>query len=390
MFSVKLKDWKRPFILFIVGGVCAAVVVSVISAFLGFTLTSATIYWLWAVMLILVLIKSRFLSIIYSSSIVAILHLTATIIGPLPLENDIAAIYQSLLDINVGSLLVVSALLYLAQSLLVRIQFQQLVTPVYLSGKRGKVIGGYALQGYWPAPLLLFVPVSDQANGTFVFDATVAQPFFLDITAAAWILLACPLMLGVSQLSTSLTPKQLAIRTSKQGIIISVIAIVLAIGAWWLSPLLWVTAIFMLVATEVVQIYNTWKEAASSLYYAQDDRGLKVLAIVKDSPAQQMQVQVGDIIVKANGISVHSLEQLYEAMSTNPAFCKLELLDEQGEIKFASRTRYADEHHQLGIILVPDQQSNVYTKYIEPSIFTWLSSKRKYHVHSSSKSTISK
>lgn len=372
MFSVKLSDWKYPMFSMFLGGVLAALVVSILAVVLGFSVTAPTLYWLWAIMIILGLFRVKFLSLVYSASIVALLHLIAAIIGPLSLPSYITDIYQSLLDIDVVSLLVISSMLTIAQAILIRIHHKHIVTPVYVSGIRGKVVGGYVLQGFWPAPLLLFMPVASGTNVAFVLDAQAAQPFFLDTSHVAWLLLACPLMIGTTQLTKVLSPKQLAMREAKQSLFIGLGALLLAISSWWIHELAWATAILLLGSTEGLYRYNQWKEASRAPAYGQSSRGLKVLATIKDSPSQMMGIQAGDIIVKANGKPVHSLEQLYEAMSSNSAYCKLDLLDSQQELKFASRTRYADEHHQLGIILVPDEQSKFYDKYVEPSILTWL------------------
>ncbi|URN96142.1 MAG: PDZ domain-containing protein [Candidatus Pristimantibacillus lignocellulolyticus] len=372
MFSVKLKEWKLPMVFMILGGLVAAILVSVIAAVLGFTLTVPTIYWLWFIMLILTVFKVRFLTISYSAGIVAILHLIASVIGPLSLQNDLAFIYQTLLDINAFSLLVISALLGIAQSVLVRIQHKHMISPVYMSGKRGKVIGGYVLQGYWPIPLLLFMPVTPEQSGAFLFNTAYGQPFFMSMSNEAWLMLACPLMIGVTQLTQAVTPKQLALRVSRQGLLVSCVLLLISIGSWWVSGLIWVSAILTLIASELLNWYNNSQESKQTPLYGQDNNGLKVLAVVKSSPAEQMNIEIGDIIIKANGQDVHTLEQLYEAMSINPAFCKLALLNNNRDLKFAQRTRYADEHHQLGIILAPDEQAKYLAKYKEPSLFTWL------------------
>ena len=373
MFSVKLKEWKLPMFFMILGGIIAAIIVSIIAVVLGFTLTVSTVYWQWSIMIILMMFKVRFLTISYGAGIVSLLHLIASAIGPLSLQKDIAFIYETLLDINVISVLVISALLGVAQSILVRIQHKYIVSPVYMSGKRGKVIGGYVLQGYWPVPLLLFMPVSAEQSGAFLFNTSYGQPFFMAMSGEAWLLLACPLMIGVTQLTKVMTPKQLAQRVSGQGLVVSIILLLLAVGAWWFNALIWVAAILTVLATELLSWYNRSQESKQAPLYAQDDNGLKVLAVVKNSPAQQMNIEIGDIIVKANGQDVNSLEQLYDAMSINPAFCKLALLNHNRDLKFAHRTRYADEHHQLGIILAPDEQAKYLAKYMEPSLFTWLS-----------------
>ncbi|MNE56377.1 Cell division topological determinant MinJ [compost metagenome] len=74
-----------------------------------------------------------------------------------------------------------------------------------------------------------------------------------------------------------------------------------------------------------------------------------------------MGLAAGETLHKVNGSYVKSKEELYEALVQNSAFCKLEVLNTEGELKFAQRARFAGEHHQLGVILAPDEQANYYT-----------------------------
>ncbi|MDG0811929.1 hypothetical protein [Cohnella rhizosphaerae] len=60
---------------------------------------------------------------------------------------------------------------------------------------------------------------------------------------------------------------------------------------------------------------------------------------------------------KANGVRVRSKEELHAALQLQPAFTKLEVLNRDGNVKFAQRARYAGEHHQLGLILAPDEDA---------------------------------
>src|SRR5690606_29984166 len=101
-------------------------------------------------------------------------------------------------------------------------------------------------------------------------------------------------------------------------------------------------------------------EATRVPLYVNDTRGLRILGIVPGTPAETMGLAAGEILHKVNGVRVRTKEELYEALVLNPAFCKLELLNLDGELKFAQRARYAGEHHQLGVILAPDEQANYY------------------------------
>lgn len=370
MFSVKLLTWIKPFVYALIGGGIASIAVSLLTVLLGFTFTASTVWWLWGVSLLLMLLRLRFASIVYSAAIVTLLHLVAITIGPLALDDYAGMIYQSLLDLQPVSILVVASFMSLAQSLLVRWQGKHFVSPIYMSGKRGKVIGGFMLQGYWAAPVFLFMPVATDTAGAVSFAAHTVQPLFLTAGPEAWLLLACPLLLGVTGMTHSVSPDALIKRISNQWLVYSVLILIISIASWWVTPLLWVAAIGLLLSFELVHWINRWHESKQSPLYGPLDKGLRVLAIVEHSPAVHMGIVAGDTVLKANGMSVNTLDQLYEAMSINPAFCKLEMLNSDGELKFAQRARYADEHHQLGIIMAPDGQAKYLENYREPSLFT--------------------
>lgn len=54
----------------------------------------------------------------------------------------------------------------------------------------------------------------------------------------------------------------------------------------------------------------------------------------------------------------------------NPAFCKLEVQNREGESKYLQRAIYAGDHHQLGIILVPDPDGGITAETKPSSIFS--------------------
>lgn len=370
MFATRLQPWLKPFLQSVIGGVLAALAVSLVSALLGFTFTVETVWWLWGVSLLLALIRLRLVNIAYSAAIVSLLHLIAKLADPLPLQYDMLIIYQSLLNLQPLNILVVASLLLLAQAALIRWQGKHFVSPIYMSGKRGKLIGGYVLHGYWTAPILLFMPVAAETKGAVTFAAQAVQPFFFTGGEGAWLLLACPLMLGLTGMTQSSSPEQFVKRTAKQWLLYAVLLLAIAIASWWVEPLIWVAAIGMLLSFELIHWLNRRNESKQPPRYGPLDKGLRVLAIVEHSPAVHMGIQAGDTVLKANGQAVNSLSELYEAMSINPAFCKLELLNTEGEIKFAQRARFADEHHQLGIIMAPDGKAKHLEKYREPGLLT--------------------
>src|SRR4029079_19150000 len=104
-------------------------------------------------------------------------------------------------------------------------------------------------------------------------------------------------------------------------------------------------------------------------YYVHDERGLRVLAVIPGTPAEAMGIAAGEILHKVNGQSVRTKDELYAALHIDSAFCKLEVLNHEGQIKFVQRARYAGEHHQLGVVLSPDDKADRYAVASPASLF---------------------
>ena len=81
-----------------------------------------------------------------------------------------------------------------------------------------------------------------------------------------------------------------------------------------------------------------------------------ILGILPSSPAEKLNLQVGEMIMKVNGFSVKTVTEFYQGLQKNRAFCKLEVIDLNGEIRFEQRALYEGEHHELGILFVQDEK----------------------------------
>ena len=140
--------------------------------------------------------------------------------------------------------------------------------------------------------------------------------------------------------------------------------------------LLPLAAIASLLLHEAIIWRSRSVEAAQSPLYVHDSRGLRILGIVPGTPAAAMGLITGEVLHKVNGMHVRTKEDLYEALVHNSAFCKLEVLNLDGELKFVQRARFAGEHHQLGVILAPDEQANYYAASGPASLLELLRSSR--------------
>ncbi|RAP74285.1 serine protease [Paenibacillus montanisoli] len=374
LFSVRLQPWPIQLGRTIVAGLLVGLLISCAGLFLGISITGEAVLWMWGTAAVLVFIRLRYLCFAYSVGLLGILQwaLGWTSLGE---RSDwIGSAAVSLDGLDIPGLLVLVALMHLAEALLVRWQGDRFASPLFLEGKRGKLVGGYSLHGYWPVPMLLLVPAVSGGGGE-----ALPWPVLLgdgSLWSSGFTMIGFPMMIGFSELTRSLLPAAKARSASKGLLVYGLgVGIVAAAASFW-SPLTLVAALCALLLHEALVAISYFREEASAPFYVHDERGLLVLAVIPGTPAESMGIAAGEVIQKVNGLRVRTKEDLYEALHVNSAFCKLEVLNHEGQVKFVSRARYAGEHHQLGVVLAPDDKAGFYAAAAPASLLDLLLRKR--------------
>ncbi|UUZ82655.1 hypothetical protein LJK88_00820 [Paenibacillus sp. P26] len=128
-------------------------------AFVGATIEPEAVMMLWVISSLLIVARVRFLCWAYA---VGVLGIVQVIVGAFPQlldRPDVSWILRPLLNVNIPSMLALVAILHLVEAVYVRTQGHRFGTPMFFRSKRGKIVGGYQLQGFWPLALFLIVPV---------------------------------------------------------------------------------------------------------------------------------------------------------------------------------------------------------------------------------------
>lgn len=367
LFSVRLHntlgEWARAFGAGLAGALC----VSLAAAGLGLRLTADAVYWTWGVLLVLLPFRLRFAQLPLAAAVVGVLQ---SAVRPVHdwVPEGIRRLSDSLLAVDLPSLWGLTALLLAAQAVLVRVTAGRSAMPLYMKGKRGKAVGAYQLKGLWLMPLVLAVPASGEGASRWLgwmYAATEAggglagwlpwPPLFADgAGTGGWMFLAFPALAGFVDMTVSELPSRRAKRLAWRYAAWSLVA-----GAAAAAALLWpvalpVTAAVVLLVPEVWQAFAERTERGQSPRFVNGGRGLTVLDVLAGSPAAEMGIVRGETVVKANGIPVDTPDELHAALRANPAFSRLEVIDLNGQNRFVQRALYSGEHHQLGLMLCPD------------------------------------
>jgi len=385
LYHSRLHSLPGESVRIVLWGLAVGLIGSLLMAFIGAYLQPQAIIYMWVVALLLALIRIRFLCFSYVIGLLGIVH---AILGWIPLDAEASyyRLIEPLLELHMPSLLVLAGIAHILEALLIRVQGERLATPVFIEGKRGKLIGSYQFQGLWPVPLLLLVP------GTAGGEPLPFTPLLggSDMWSAGWMFLSMPLMIGFTDMTATLLPKQKIRRTAGQLLIYGVIVAGLGVLAEWLPAILLPVALLTILLHELILWYAVRQENLRSPIYVHSARGLTVLAVLPKSAAQEMGIRAGEVIHKVNGQPVRTKEQLHQALRLNPAFSRLEIIDHRGEHRFTQRALFEGEHHQLGIILSPDDSAEFYINSKRFNMFRELrSTLGRYRNHQEAQDSVS-
>jgi len=370
LFHAKLHSWLSETGRTVLWGAAAGLVASAVLLFAGITLQADVVLLLWGISIPLLLLRVRYLCLAYSVGVLGTLH---AIVMWMPDLSGVAAVGPLLGIIqqaDIPSLLLIVALLHLIEGLLVGLQGARMASPLFVEGKRGKIIGGYQLQGFWPVPLFLLVPLQGGVAEPLPWGTLLGADY-----AAGWALLAFPAVIGFTEFTASRRPREQVRLSGRMLVLYGVVLGLLAVGAAYWPPLLLAAAPLCFALHEALIGYRKRLEANQTPLYVHADRGLRILAVLPKGPAAELGIEAGEIIHKVNGHRVRSKTDLHYAMQLNSAFCKLEILNLQGEVRFLQRALFAGEHHQLGIILSPDQDALYFLADRPLHLFSYLLSK---------------
>ena len=334
-------------------------VVSIAAVLLGISLSGTAVAIIWAVSLLLLLVRVRYLCFAYSIGLIGIVQSILSLFPKGQVTGWQGDIITALREIDVPALLVLAALLHLAEALLIRWQGAKLASPMFVEGKRGKVVGGYQLQAFWPLPLFLLIPAG----------AGIGELPWHPLLGGGLGLVSLPVIIGFGEMTQGMLPRRKAARTSGRLLIYSIVLMGLSLLAAWWSPLTLLAALAAVALHEGLVWYSALEERSTSPFFVHPQHGLKVLAVLPGSPAQELGILPGEVLLKVNGTLLTRKAKLHETLRMNAAFCKLEVQNAAGESKYLQRPIYDGDHHQLGMILAPEADEDLTIQAYPASIY---------------------
>jgi hypothetical protein len=257
--------------------------------------------------------------------------------------------FADIQETPLSSLVLLLALLLLAEGYLIWKFGGKGTSPAVLKSKRGFPIGAHFSQKLWGIPVMLLIP-GDGVAKLFSWWPT------LSLQDETFSLFLVPFGIGFFQKVQGMLPAESIENTGKRVLALGIFVTVLVPIAFFFP----ITAVFSasvaILIREFISIHQKLKDEHAPFFFSKREKGLVILGFIPKSPAEKMELKVGEVIVKVNGVTVSNVKEFYHALQLNRAYCKLEVNDVNGEVRFVQRALYEDEHHELGILFVQSHQ----------------------------------
>ncbi|MDX8360590.1 PDZ domain-containing protein [Cytobacillus sp. IB215316] len=329
-------------------GLFAGAILSIVTIGVGIVLTLETLVIVAIITLILsFMITPRLLT---PANVLGLTFFSLILLPKLDL-NDFAMLSFSSdqLWTSLSGLAILLALFMIMEGFLIWKKGGVGTSPYLKKSKRGLQVGAHKAQRIWMLPVLFLLP------GEVITTQIPWWPVF-SIGQTEYALCFVPFVIGFSMHIQGMHPSEMIQQTGKRVLLLSLIVATAAISSIWLPVFATIAVFIAILGREMIAIQQRLKDDSYPFYFSQRDHGLVVLAIISQSPAEKMAIQVGEMITKVNGVTVRSVEEFYEAIQKNSAFCKLEVIDVNGQVRFTQRALYDGEHHELGILFVQDDK----------------------------------
>ncbi|MEH7235847.1 PDZ domain-containing protein [Bacillus sp. JJ1562] len=343
-FHIRVEDGFYDLRSLLPGGWLAGLLISVVTIAAGVVIPFGSIALIAFVTLLLSLpIKTRLLSPAY---ILGVSFFGIILLSNLSVENKfINRLLDDMGNTSLASIVILLGALLLAEGILILKKGHNGTSPDLLKSKRGLPVGAHISQRLWLAPVFLLMP------GEVLTTHYEWWPVFT-VSGQAYSLILVPFGIGFYHKVKSMLPTQSIPVVGKRVILLGIVVTVLAVTSIWFPVIAIIAACFALAGRELIYLQHYFLDESRQSIFSQQNQGVLVLGIIPQSPAEKMQIKIGETISKVNGIQVKTVQEFYMALQKNRALCKLDVLDINGEVRYVQRALYEGEHHELGILFV--------------------------------------
>jgi tetrahydromethanopterin S-methyltransferase subunit F len=343
-FSVRVYDIWYEIRTTIISGIVVGLLFSVLTLGVGIALPFEMVLVIEAVSILgMMCLLIRWLSPAYTISIAVFLVIVLK-----EMNTGIDGLNKIIAGANefhLTNILMLLVLLLIIEGILLLRGAERMTTPLISISKRGKRAGEHLAKRVWMVPLFLLVP----GEGV---QAIASWWPVISLGDGTYSIVFVPFVIGIMQKMKGMIPKDGIVRTGKLVLGLASIVGVCAIISYWNTFIGLLALSIAIIGREAISIVHHLQDDSKQPYFSSRPNGVVIVGILSSSAATKMGLRIGEVITKANGVSVRTEKEFYEALQKNRAFCKLEVIDVNNEPRFAQTALYEGGHHELGVLLV--------------------------------------
>ncbi|MBS2771238.1 PDZ domain-containing protein [Anoxybacillus rupiensis] len=347
-FHIRVYGWFQESVFFWRSGWAVGLFLSIVTVVSGMAVPHDVLLLLFYVTVLLSLTgQMRLLSPAYTVG--GLVLLAAGFMkygGAWPLVSKYV---ESLHEAPISVFIWLLALLLFAEGFLILRNGAVATSPQLAKSKRGLMIGEHWVDRIWFVPVLLPIP-----NGPLSSPFSW-WPLFSGVDHS-YSLALVPFLLGFSQHMQGMHPRASIQMAGRRVLWLAAAVCAGALASSWFPSLGIAVAAAALIARECLAFWQHRQDRSRPPYFSQQEQGLVILGILPESKAEKIGLKIGEVIAKVNGIPVKTEKEFYEALQHNRAFCKLEVLDQNAEVRFVQGALYENEHHELGLLFVQTRE----------------------------------
>ncbi|WP_330948850.1 PDZ domain-containing protein [Virgibacillus sp. MG-45] len=342
------SEFKNTWIL----SVCFGMILSIVMVGIGVVFSYETVLVLSGIIILFSLIAG--LTLLSPAYTIGVLFFILWL-APFIMEYQTFFTADLFSEVNfTGIVILLGLLLFIEGFLYFRVRRNETFPELSLSS-RGGWIGQLRMKKILFLPFLLVVPTG------MITPFASFWPYFSVGDEQTFSIIILPFVLGIEQVVRGTLPELAAKRMAKPLFLLASIVLVLGFLSMYVTWLTLLAIVFAVAGKEFINFRYRSDEQNKKPYFCQTEKGITVLSVIPGTPASRLDIQVGEIISKVNGIKINSADQFYEALQESRASFKLDVLDENGELRFVQSVLYEGEHHELGLLFVtaPHHQKSI-------------------------------
>lgn len=353
LFRVAINKDNHEVSQFFTRGLIPGVIGSLLLVVIGAPITIETIIVYQLFVLLGLLIGGRFFHPIFTLPLTVLAIIGIDRLGLIDLLPTIVTNWYRGFDqmewLNtqlVQNILMIAVFSLVATIAYLLFQKKMNLSPRFSKTNRGKKIATYRLTPFALMPLVMIIP------GQAFTELFNWWPVF-SIGNETYSFFVLPLLIGFRYTVQSQVAKEATKKIAKELIFVALLGLLFMISSFWI-PLLSIGGLAALFLGGVLVLLRHYlREKKGQRLYAPADQGLKIIGIRPDTPAEKMNLQIGETVLYCNEILIETEDDFYRALAKNSVYCHLKVNDINGEPRLTETALYADDPHGLGVVFLP-------------------------------------